>query len=126
MYRVPTIVLVIVLTLLLILSNGCSLIQSHSEDKLKDANMTLQIAKNCVPLAQEKVGFIQGIWFGRMNELPGQIQDIMDEYMRASVDPNSFSYEQAGYVIGLEMRMDEIVFRKFLGDHFPELLRYMP
>ena len=106
--------------------SGCQLLLEHSEDKYEDAQKTLVIARNCVPLAQEKIGFVQGIWFGRMDELPGQIKEIMAEYMKASADPNSFTYEQAGYVIGLEMRIDEIVFRKFLGDNFPELLRYMP
>ena len=116
----------LLIILIILCTSGCGLILDHSEDKLADAKKTLQIAENCIPLARTKVGFIKGIWFGRMDELPGQIQEIMDEYMRASEDPNSLTHEQAGYVIGLELRIDEIVFRKFLGDNFPELLRYMP
>lgn len=111
---------------LLFILAGCQLVYEHSEDKLRDAKLTRKIAENGIPLARIKIGFIKGIWYGRIDELPGQIQEIMEEYLRASADPNSLTDEQAGYVIGLEMRIDEIVFRKFLSENFPELLRYLP
>lgn len=112
--------------IILLLTAGCQAIYKHSQNKARDAKLTLKIAENSIGWAQVKIGFVQGVWYGRMDELPSQIQDMIDEYMKVSVDPNNLTYEQAGYVIGLELRIDEIVFKKFLADNFPELLRFLP
>ena len=116
----------VILILGLFVLTGCTAWVEHSEDKLEAARKIVVIAENGIPLAMAKIGFVNGVWVGRMDELPGQVVAVMDEYRAATTDPNNLTYEQAGYVIGLELRIDEIVFKKFLADNFPELLRYMP
>jgi hypothetical protein len=108
-------------------TSGCQMVLEHTERDLADVALTRQIAKNSLVAAPIKIGVIKGAMGQRIEELPTQTTEAMDEYLiMADRDPNTLTDYELGYSLGLCVRIKEQIVKMVLERYAPEVLRYWP
>ena len=101
-----------------------------SEEEVLNAETTRQVALNYLSIWPLHSGIIKGALGPRMDELPAQAVDAINELdqlaEQAGGDPNSYSDEDLGLSLGLRVRILVSVVGEALKLYAPDVLEFVP
>jgi len=119
---------IIALTMLL-LTAGCSITRQValdvSTENVKNAEMVREVSLNCLSIWPIQSGFIKGALGYRINELPNEAIEAIDELDRLAELPEQSDYE-LGYFLGLKVRLLSSVVQKTLEKYAPDVIELLP
>jgi hypothetical protein len=123
-------VMMVAVMMSLFLVVGCGWFRKNlvelSESDLKNAEATRVVAKNLLSTWKLNSGFIRGVLGERLNELPAEIVEALDELDKLADRQDELSDYDLGYSVGLRVRMFGAVVVKALKTYAPEVLKYLP
>lgn len=126
----------ILITLLVVSSfllMGCGLMRQTlldiSEEELKNAETARELAKNYLEIWPIQSGLIRGSLGSRLEEMPTQATNAMDELDDLSArcaDPNDCSDYDLGLSLGLRVRLLGSVVQEALKVYAPDVIDVIP
>ena len=120
--------LVIPTLVALLLVAGCpSLRQAAidiSTENVKNAETIKTVSMNCLSVWPIQSGFIKGALGSRINELPNEAVQAIDELDRLSALPEQSDYE-LGLFLGLKVRLLSSVVRVAIEKYVPDVSEYL-
>lgn len=114
---------------------GCVAIRESalniSAEEVKNNEVTRQVALNYLSIWPMQSGFIQGALGPRLDELPAQAVEAIDELDRLAdqlsiTDPNSIEDWDLGLSLGLRVRLLTAVVQEALEMYAPDVLDLIP
>lgn len=122
---------VIALFCTIILICGCTMMRETaidiSEEELLNAEMAREVASNYLSMWSIQSGFIRGALGSRIDELPAQAVNAMDELDQLAIaDPNSYTDYDLGLSLGLRARLLGSVVQEALRMYAPDILDLLP
>lgn len=135
MNKLSTIVLIILLTVTVILAEGCSPLRKNaikiSESEVKNLVATQEIARNYLKIWPMQSGFIKGALGPRMDEMPEQVVAAINELDQLAdqlnnKDPNDIKDYDLGLSLGLRVRLLGAVVQEALSMYAPDVLDLIP
>lgn len=119
---------VLLVCLSFLILSGCSPIRQVAIDisieNVKNAETIREVSKNCLSVWPIQSGFIKGALGSRINELPNEAIQAIDELDRLSELPEQTDYE-LGLFLGMKVRLLSSVVRVSLEKYAPDLLEYL-
>lgn len=135
MYRLSTIILIAVLTILVILSTGCQSMRNTaigiSESEVKNLYATQIVARNYLKIWPMQSGFIHGLMAHRQGEFPEHVVEAINELDQlaadlAATDPNEINDYDLGISLGYRVRLIGAVVEETVRAYSPDLLDVIP
>ena len=135
MNRFSTILLVILLTVAVVLTQGCGIFRESaigiSASEVKNNNATRKVAINYLQIWPMQSGFLHGLMQHREDEFPEHIVDAINELddlaaKLATEDPNSMFDYDLGLSLGLRVRMLGAVVEEVFKAYSPDILNIVP
>jgi len=114
---------------------GCAVLRETATDisgeEVKNLIAARQVALDYLTIWPMQSGFIKGALGPRMDEMPAQVVDAIDELDRLSdelslTDPNSIGDEDLGLSLGLRVRLLGAVVQEALKMYAPDVLDLVP
>jgi len=96
-----------------------------SKENIKNAETMREVSLNCLSVWQIQSGFIKGALGSRIDELPNEAIEAMDELDRLAALPEKSDYE-LGYFLGLKVRLLSSVVQAAIEKYVPEVTRFLP
>lgn len=120
----------IVITLMVVcLLTGCSPIRQMaidvSTENVKNAETMREVSLNCLSVWPIQSGFIKGALGYRINELPNEALEAIDELDRLAELPEQSDYE-LGLFLGLKVRLLSSVVQVALEKYAPDVVELLP
>lgn len=97
-----------------------------TEEDLKNAEASRQVAINMLKVWPINSGFIRGALGSRIDELPAQALSAMSYLDRMAENINERSDHTLGYSLGLQVRLRATAVKEALERIAPEILMLMP
>ena len=118
----------ILLCLLAISLAGCSTMRQvaidTSVENMKNAETIREVSKNCLSTWSVQSGFIKGVLGSRINELPKETIEAMDELDRLAGLSEQSDYE-LGLFLGMKVRLLNSVVQAAIEKYAPEIVEYL-
>jgi len=126
--------LVVILLSMLAVLCGCAAVRETavniSEEEVLNAETTRTVALNYLSIWPLQSGFIKGALGTRIDGLPVQAVEAMNELDRLaeqiSEDPNGYSDEDLGLSLGLRVRVLISVVGEALKLYAPDVIKFVP
>ena len=119
--------LMVVLALLLV--TGCEMTRQTATDisteNIKNTETMKEISQSCISVWLVQSGFIKGALGSRINELPNEATEAIDELDRLAGLPERSDYE-LGLFLGLKVRLSSSVLRVTLEKYSPNVGEILP
>lgn len=119
----------IVLIIPLLFFAGCALTRQGateiSTENVKNAETIKEVSLNCLSVWPIQSGFIKGALGNRINELPNEAIQAIDELDRLAELPEQTDYE-LGLFLGLKVRMLSSVVQETLEKYAPDVIDLLP
>lgn len=107
---------------------GCSLTRQCaidiSTENIKNAQTIREVSSNCISVWPVQSGFIKGALGNRINELPNEAIEAIDELDRLAGLPEQSDYE-LGYFLGLKVRTLSSVVQVALKKYAPDVSDFL-
>ncbi len=113
----------IILSLFLVC--GCASIEALSKNDLKNATSSRIVAMNLLKTWKLNSGFIRGALGSKINELPVQAVEAMNELDKLAEKKELTDYD-LGYSLGLRVRALSSIVQEAFRLYAPEILKYLP
>lgn len=135
MQRLTTILLLILLTVIVILAEGCAIgragVVDCSKEEVKNLYAAREVAHNYLKIWQMQSGFIHGLMEHRQGEFPEHVVDAINELDDLSAkllagDPNEIIDYDLGLSLGLRVRLIGAVVEESVKAYSPDLLDVIP
>lgn len=110
---------------------GCATVRQGaidiSKEEMKNAETAREVAANYLTIWPIQSGFIKGALGPRLDELPAQAVDAMNELDQlATGDPNEVTDYDLGLSLGLRIRLLTSVVVEALEFYAPDILEFVP
>lgn len=123
------IVLVVVVLLFCLFISGCSTARQAvfdiSTEDVKNTETAREVSLNFLSVWPFQSGFIKGALGSRINELPNEAIEAIDELDRLAEIPEQSDYE-LGLFLGLKVRLLSSVVRATLEKYAPDVIDLLP
>lgn len=128
------VMLVMLCVLMVCLSTGCAPLRgiavNISEEEIKNTETAREVARNYLSIWPLQSGFVRGALGPRLDELPVQVIDAMDELdllaKQYSEDPNDYLDHDLGLSLGLRVRLLSSIVAEALRFYMPDALEFVP
>lgn len=121
--------LIIVVVLLVTLA-GCQLVRQSaidiSKEEVKNLETCREIAVNYLSIWPMQSGFIRGALGSRIDELPTQAVDAMDELDLLAAEAQDQSDYELGLSLGLRVRLLSSIVMQVLKQYAPDVIELLP
>ena len=119
----------IMVFLVSLLVAGCEMTRQTatviSTENVKNTETMKEISQSCISVWLVQSGFIRGTLGSRINELPNEATDAIDELDRLAGLPERSDYE-LGLFLGLKVRLSSSVLRVTLEKYSPNVGEILP
>jgi len=120
--------IVTIMLVTVFLCSGCVMTRQCaidiSKENIKNAETIKEVSSNCLSVWEIQSGFIKGALGNRINELPKEAIEAIDELDRLAALPELSDYE-LGYFLGLKVRMLNSVIETAIKKYAPELTVFL-
>ena len=126
--------LVAVICVMLALATSCASLRgiavNISEEEIANTETAREVARNYLSIWPLQSGFVRGALGPRLDELPVQVIDAMDELdllaQQYAEDPNDFLDHDLGLSLGLRVRLLSSIVAEALRFYMPDALEFVP
>jgi len=97
-----------------------------SVEEVQNAEMCREVAKNYLKIWPIQSGFIRGALGSRIDELPVQAIEAMDELDDLVAETQDYSDYELGYSLGLRVRLLSEIVLQALKQYAPDVIDLLP
>ncbi len=117
-----------ILTICLLLLSGCTQMRQSvidlSVESRKNAETMREVSTSCIAVWQIQSGFLRGALGARINELPKEVIEALDELDRIALMPDIDDYH-IGMFLGLKVALLNSVVQVAIQKYAPDLIDYV-
>lgn len=129
-----TMIMILVLCAMLALATSCASLRgiavNISEEEIANTETAREVARNYLSIWPLQSGFVRGALGPRLDELPVQVIDAMDELdllaQQYAEDPNDYLDQDLGLSLGLRVRLLSSIVAEALRFYMPDALEFVP
>ena len=118
----------IIIVTIILQCAGCALLRQSaidiSTENIKNAEAIREVSKNCISVWPVQSGFLKGTLGYRINELPNESIEAIEELDRLAALPERTDYE-LGYFLGLKVRLLSSAVKVAIDKYVPGFLPHV-